>query len=181
MLYFCSATTLHLICQIPNVDEGEVKATDYSRKVKEIEHDYLNHFQIQETEPLMPTATSNGCMTASSPQENGLILTFEQEQTADELLADIQNAVDEMLQNFQLNPLEPDSAEKAKISDGSSAKSSTSGDEIDGGGGGFISQKLESQHTLTMRSRKNSGLGFQVMGGIDSDIPAQVDYIIPGI
>ena len=32
--------------------------------------------------------------------ENGFGLTFEQEQTADQLLADIQNAVDEMLQDF---------------------------------------------------------------------------------
>lgn len=33
--------------------------------------------------------------------ENGFGLTFEQEQTADQLLADIQNAVDEMLQDLQ--------------------------------------------------------------------------------
>ena len=33
--------------------------------------------------------------------ENGIGLTFDQEQTADQLLADIQSAVDEMLQDFQ--------------------------------------------------------------------------------
>ena len=35
--------------------------------------------------------------------ENGL--TVEQEQTADQLLADIQNAVDEMLLDFQTSPV----------------------------------------------------------------------------
>ena len=39
--------------------------------------------------------------------ENGFGLTFEQEQTADQLLADIQSAVDEMLQEFQMSPLPP--------------------------------------------------------------------------
>ena len=39
--------------------------------------------------------------------ENGFGLTFEQEQTADQLLADIQCAVDEMLQEFQMSPLPP--------------------------------------------------------------------------
>lgn len=39
--------------------------------------------------------------------ENGFGLTFEQEQTADQLLADIQNAVDEMLQEFQMSPIPP--------------------------------------------------------------------------
>ena len=33
--------------------------------------------------------------------QNGMGLTFEQEQTADQLLADIQCAVDEMLHDFQ--------------------------------------------------------------------------------
>lgn len=38
-------------------------------------------------------------------EENGFRLTFEQEQTADQLLADIQSAVDEMLLDFQQNSL----------------------------------------------------------------------------
>ena len=37
--------------------------------------------------------------------ENGHRLTFEQEQTADQLLADIQSAVDEMLLDFQTSPI----------------------------------------------------------------------------
>ena len=35
-------------------------------------------------------------------------LTSEEEQTADQLLADIQSAVDEMLNDFQANNLSPD-------------------------------------------------------------------------
>ena len=48
---------------------------------------------------------------SSRPQEgeNEASLTFEEEQTADQLLADIQSAVDEMLQDFQTNTLSPES------------------------------------------------------------------------
>ena len=38
--------------------------------------------------------------------ENGFGLTAEEEQTADQLLADIQSAVDEMLQDFHTNTLD---------------------------------------------------------------------------
>jgi hypothetical protein len=37
------------------------------------------------------------------------VLTSEEEQTADQLLADIQSAVDEMLNDFQTNNLSPES------------------------------------------------------------------------
>jgi len=54
-----------------------------------------NHFSSPE-----PAKPSNEL------EVNGLGLTFEQEQTADQLLADIQSAVDEMLIDFQATPLE---------------------------------------------------------------------------
>ena len=34
-------------------------------------------------------------------------------------------------------------------------------------------------HKIRIKT-KDGGFGFQVMGGIDSDIPAQVDYIVAG-
>lgn len=49
------------------------------------------------------------CHQQEEAVENGFGLTFEQEQTADQLLADIQSAVDEMLHDFQLGPLPPSS------------------------------------------------------------------------
>lgn len=42
--------------------------------------------------------------------ENGIGLTAEEEQTADQLLADIQSAVDEMLQDFHTNTLDMEEA-----------------------------------------------------------------------
>ena len=63
----------------------------------------LNQFQIKEEKSQSPTP----CVTtndAVSPLKDGFMLTFEQEQSADELLADIQNAVDEMLQTYQICP-----------------------------------------------------------------------------
>lgn len=35
------------------------------------------------------------------------------------------------------------------------------------------------EHNIHMES-KNGGFGFQIMGGVDSDLQAQVDYIVPG-
>ena len=180
----------HYISQIPDTDEDRVKETDVTLNGKETVHDYqLEKFQFQEEmQSPMATANSNGSMTASSIQENGLMLTFEQEQTADELLADIQNAVDEMLENFHLNPvpttypstippqpINPDT-ERANSTDASSVKSSACHDEIDRDDGTIS----KFSHTIKMLSGRESGFGFQVMGGVDSIIPAQVDYIIPG-
>ena len=94
-------------------------------------------------------------------------LTFEQEQTADELLADIQNAVDEMLQDFQTSPVTanppPVAPKKKKIQTDSTQDSA----------------KPYVEHMVRMKS-KNGGFGFQIMGGVDSDLEAQVDYIVPG-
>lgn len=54
------------------------------------------------------TATTNGI-------DHDFGLTFEQEQTADQLMADIQSAVDEMLQDFQFSPVPDDTNEKVGI------------------------------------------------------------------
>ncbi len=35
------------------------------------------------------------------------------------------------------------------------------------------------QHSIHLNS-KNGGFGFQIMGGVDSELQAQVDYIVPG-
>lgn len=51
------------------------------------------------------------------PTENGHTLTTEQEQSADELIADIQRSVDEMLMGFQTSPLvSPEPPSPAKVS-----------------------------------------------------------------
>lgn len=138
--------------------------------------------------PLLYPSTVNGIY-----DEDDLGLTFEQE-TADELLADIQNAVDEMLQDFQTSPisinpplppppvepqpklqdkpLAPKTAPKTapKAAPKTAPKPQSKPKIISSHG---------ADHTIYMRS-KNGGFGFQVMGGKDSDHTAQVDYIVPG-
>lgn len=186
MLNTCSSISPHFIAQLSD-EEDELEEADYSHKVEKV-RDYptINHFQMQEeTRSPTPTANSNELATTSSPQENGLTLTFEQEQTADELLADIQNAVDEMLENFQFGPVAPTvppqpmkkpDTKREKMKNESSVSASAGDDKTNGGSG---SATQMAGHTVKMRSR-NGGFGFQVMGGMDSEIPAQVDYIVPG-
>lgn len=98
-------------------------------------------------------------------------LTFEQEQTADELLADIQNAVDEMLQDFQTSPVTvnppPVAPKKKRDIPQKKIPSSTR------------SNTVTPEQQVLIKS-KNGGFGFQIMGGVDSDLQAQVDYIVPG-
>ena len=151
-----------------------------------------NHLpaQPEDSSSPTPTALSNDSVTTGSSQENGLPLTFEQEQTADELLADIQNAVDEMLENFQFNPVTKNSGQHVPPK---TMKKPVRKNEMNNGTP-EISQVVStsddprvpedgpqncSQHVVKMRSR-NGGFGFQVMGGKDSNISAQVDYIVPG-
>ncbi len=55
-----------------------------------------DHYQIE-----LDNHISSPELPSTGPIENGMGLTFEQEQTADQLLADIQSAVDEMLHDFQ--------------------------------------------------------------------------------
>ncbi len=151
----------------------------------ELAYPPTNHLQVvEEVSSPTPTATSNDDSTATgSSQENGLPLTFEQEQTADELLADIQNAVDEMLENFQFGPGNKNSQQrvppkpmkkpevKKKMVNGTSDLAHDSeGDRVE----------KPTTHVVKMQSR-NGGFGFQVMGGSDSNIPAQVDFIVPGM
>ena len=64
------------------------------------EKDVPNHLQEM-------SQSSQPSRLQKKDMENGFGLTFEQEQTADQLLADIQSAVDEMLQEFQMSPLPP--------------------------------------------------------------------------
>ena len=78
-----------------------------------------NHPTTQQSDHLQEGGAANHLKELSVDQqshhhqqeavENGFGLTFEQEQTADQLLADIQSAVDEMLHDFQLGPLPPSS------------------------------------------------------------------------
>lgn len=89
------------------------------------------------------------------------------EPSADELLDDIQKAVDEMLQDF-----ESPSAPKSEIP---SAPKSDPSKRIHPA----QTQTQLTEHSILIKSR-NGGFGFQVMGGADSDLPAQVDYIVPG-
>lgn len=66
--------------------------------------DQPNHYQLsveREVSPPKPVQKP----VVEDPAENGHGLTIEQEQTADQLLADIQNAVDEMLLDFQMSPV----------------------------------------------------------------------------
>lgn len=118
-----------------------------------------------------------------SPVTNGILesddfgLTFEQEQTADELLADIQNAVDEMLQDFQTSPVTanppPVAPKKKHVIPQNKIQPSPNST-------GSSNIPTAAEHNILIES-KNGGFGFQIMGGIDSDLQAQVDYIVPGI
>lgn len=68
-----------------------------------------NHFKL-EVEKEKKDVSSAVVRTIPSQSgkektENGHTLTSEQEQTADQLLADIQSAVDELLLDFQLSPV----------------------------------------------------------------------------
>lgn len=106
-------------------------------------------------------------------------MTFEQEQTADELLADIQNAVDEMLQDFQTSPIAvnpPPVAPKKKrdLPPQKKIPPSAQNDTPTP-----TKTKPSTEYIVHMKS-KNGGFGFQIMGGVDSDLEAQVDYIVPG-
>ena len=114
--------------------------------------------QFSEEEDEQPNyhhSTQSNCH--HSPISNGnLNLTSEQEQTADELLANIQNAVDEMLHDFQASPVAITPPQYSNNID------------------------ISAQHVVHISSN-SGGFGFQVMGGEDSDFPAQVDYIVPGM
>ena len=59
----------------------------------------------------MSDGLSSGVVASNQPRkgERGDSLSTEEEQTADQLLADIQSAVDEMLHDFQTNTLSPES------------------------------------------------------------------------
>lgn len=119
----------------------------------------LNHFHNQDADP-HTTTESNGNL------DDQLGLTFEQEQTADELLADIQNAVDEMLQDFQTSPITSNPPPVALKTKKPSKRPQPA------------SSAWLTEYIIHMRSR-NGGFGFQILGGLGSD-PAQVDYIVPG-
>ena len=204
VFYMFSSITLHFAAQLSD-GEGEDEGVVVDHKVVVVDHKVVvppkcvtpvvnqdNHFPVQEeARSPTPTAVSNDSITTGSSQENGLNLTFEQEQTADELLADIQNAVDEMLENFQFSPVtknspqpvppkpskKPDVKSNVQMLNGTSAASQVpSTDHIDGEEG---VNHQDHVHVVKMHSR-NGGFGFQVMGGMDSNIPAQVDYIVPG-
>lgn len=97
-------------------------------------------------------------------------MTFEQEQTADQLLADIQNAVDEMLNTYKPPPtsdkVPPERSPTPEI------------DQLP-----FIESPTEdgphTTVTINMRSR-NGGFGCQIVGGADSETQAKVELVVPG-
>jgi hypothetical protein len=107
------------------------------------------------------------------PTADDLDMTFEQEQTADELLADIQNAVDEMLQDFQTSPITANPPPVAPKKKRDPPQEKVQPDTTQ------TSAKSSANHLIHVES-KNGGFGFQIMGGVDSDIQAKVDYIVPG-
>ena len=104
------------------------------------------------------------------PPEVKFGLTFEQEQTADQLLADIQNAVDEMLNTYKPPPtsdkVPPERSPTPEI------------DQLP-----FIESPTEdgphTTVTINMRSR-NGGFGCQIVGGADSETQAKVELVVPG-
>lgn len=63
-----------------------------------------NHYQLSVEGGVSPP-TPDLKKAEKKPAENGHGLTLEQEQTADQLLADIQSAVDDMLLDFQSSPV----------------------------------------------------------------------------
>ena len=64
-----------------------------------------NHYQLSVERRVLSPLTPDLKQTEKKPAENGHGLTYEQEQTADQLLADIQSAVDDMLLDFQCSPV----------------------------------------------------------------------------
>ncbi len=77
--------------------------------------DQPNHFQLN-VEQVRPQSEPQQVQW-EDPTENGHTLTTEQEQSADELIADIQRSVDEMLMGFQNSPLvSPEPASPANVS-----------------------------------------------------------------
>lgn len=84
----------------PNVFSQNVS----SNGVASSEQHQPNHYQLSVERGVSPL-TADLKQTNKKPAENGHGLTFEQEQTADQLLADIQSAVDDMLLDFQSSPV----------------------------------------------------------------------------
>ena len=73
-----------------------------------------NHFQLNVEQVPPPNGRQ---IQWDDLNENGHGLTVEQEQSADELIADIQRSVDEMLMGFQNSPLvSPEPPSPANVS-----------------------------------------------------------------
>lgn len=170
MILMCMPLFTHA-CSIKQLSDGE----DEKKANEDVISEQPHNFHVDDPDhkfdedSRMESPVANGT-TTNDPIEG---LTFDQEQTADELLADIQNAVDEMLHDFQASPVTtnpPPVAPKTKRSGGRGPQKDSPPPETSG-------RTLD--HTICMRS-KNGGFGFQIMGGVDSDLLAQVDYIVPG-
>ncbi len=154
-------------------EEEDVDLTVPSPQLRSSSHQEEEEAGGQES---APPPTYSPTINGTYDNDDDLGLTFEQEQTADELLADIQNAVDEMLQDFQtspvsINPPQPPAPSVApKPAPKTAPKPQPKPKHISTHG---------ADYTIYMKS-KNGGFGFQIMGGTDSDHFAQVDYIVPG-
>lgn len=159
-----------MICSIEQLSGPKDEDDKESETVTSKQHNHFHKDNGDSGDPHPEFPTDNG------PLDDQLELNFEQEQTADELLADIQNAVDEMLQDFQSSPVTanpPPVAQKTKAPKKRDKPSKR-----------ILPTPAEksshpTEHIIHIRS-KNSGFGFQIMGGMDSDLSAQVDYIVPG-
>jgi hypothetical protein len=104
------------------------------------------------------------------------VLTSEEEQTADQLLADIQSAVDEMLNDFQTNNLSPESTPPS--SQPPLPTSSTA--SIDKSSYHHYQVDSDRESVVIEMGITGGGFGFQVRGGLDTMMNPQVDIVLPG-
>lgn len=129
-----------------------------------------DHYQLE-----LDNHGSSPELPATNTVENGIGLTFEQEQTADQLLADIQSAVDEMLHDFQFAYIPEETP-----------------------GVWFIFvlywlylitginlqeplREIENRIGVTVHMvSRNGGFGFQVIGGADANYHPEVELVLPG-
>ena len=104
-------------------------------------------------------------------------LTFEQEQTADQLLADIQSAVDEMLQDFQSGYIPEEIPDQIEVGVFSLSYFLCTL--------GICTQEMTKDGSTSMgisvhMISRNGGFGFQVIGGANFNYSPEVERVLPG-
>ncbi len=128
-----------------------------------------DHYQLE-----LDNHTSSPELPSTGPVQNGMGLTFEQEQTADQLLADIQCAVDEMLHDFQSSYI-PEDAPEVRLLLYSCIEYYIIL---------FIQVPMKESNNRTGISvhmiSRNGGFGFQVIGGADANYHPEVEIVLSG-